>query len=176
MYSEYDGMVHEAYEEILGLEKEAAPVRRHTDRIPVSVMRKTPRNKMGETAKEILQQRVDNRSTPASAISTRNNRSTPASVISTRNNRKAAASAALKKKIGIGAGATAGALTLAAGLYGLAKHRKNKRNTDESVEKQAFAYYEASQMAKEAAQEDYAEACAYEDAALDVLDELGYLD
>lgn len=142
-YDEYDGMVHEAYEEILGLEKEAAPVRRHTDRIPASVMRKTPRNKMGETAKEILQQRVENRSTPAS-------------VISTRNNRRAAASSALKKKIGIGAGATAGALALGAGLYGFAKHRKNKRNTDESVEKQAFAYYEASQMAKEAAQEDYA--------------------
>lgn len=44
------------------------------------------------------------------------------------------------------------------------------------TEKQASAYYEAAQFAKEAAEADYAEACAYEEAALDILDELGYLD
>lgn len=40
----------------------------------------------------------------------------------------------------------------------------------------AAAYYDEAQYAKEAAEADYAEACAYEDAALQILDELGYLD
>ena len=40
----------------------------------------------------------------------------------------------------------------------------------------AAAYYDEAQYAKEAAEADYAEACAYEDAALQILNELGYLD
>lgn len=40
----------------------------------------------------------------------------------------------------------------------------------------AAAYYDEAQYAKEAAEADYAEACAYEDAALQILDKLGYLD
>lgn len=42
--------------------------------------------------------------------------------------------------------------------------------------KKAEAYYDEAQYIKEAAEADYAEACAYEDAALAILDELGYLD
>ena len=40
----------------------------------------------------------------------------------------------------------------------------------------AAAYYDEAQLVKEAAEYDYAEACAYEEAALSILDELGYLD
>ena len=40
----------------------------------------------------------------------------------------------------------------------------------------AAAYYDEAQYAKEAALADYNEACAYEEAALTILDELGYLD
>ena len=42
--------------------------------------------------------------------------------------------------------------------------------------KRAAAYYDEAQLVKQAAEADYAEACAYEEAALQILDELGYLD
>ena len=45
-----------------------------------------------------------------------------------------------------------------------------------SMAEKAAAYYDEAQYAKEAALSDYDEACAYEAAALEVLDELGYLD
>ena len=45
-----------------------------------------------------------------------------------------------------------------------------------NLSKAAMAYYDEAQYVKEAAEADYAEACAYEDAAIQILDELGYLD
>ena len=45
-----------------------------------------------------------------------------------------------------------------------------------SIVKEAAAYYDEAQYIKEAAEADFAEACAYEEAAIAILDELGYLD
>lgn len=55
------------------------------------------------------------------------------------------------------------------------KAEQNRRQSQYAAEK-AAAYYDEAQYIKEAAESDYAEACAYEDAAIQVLDELGYLD
>ena len=52
---------------------------------------------------------------------------------------------------------------------------QNRRQSQAAAEK-AAAYYDEAQYVKEAAEADYAEACAYEDAAIQILDELGYLD
>ena len=50
-----------------------------------------------------------------------------------------------------------------------------QRKAEKAAEK-AAAYYDEAQFMKQAAEEDYLEACAYEDAAIEILDELGYLD
>ena len=55
------------------------------------------------------------------------------------------------------------------------KAEQNRRQSQAAAEK-AAAYYDEAQYVKEAAEADYAEACAYEDAAIQILDELGYLD
>ena len=55
------------------------------------------------------------------------------------------------------------------------KAEQNRRQSQKAAEK-AAAYYDEAQYIKEAAEADYAEACAYEDAALQILNELGYLD
>ena len=52
---------------------------------------------------------------------------------------------------------------------------KAERKAAKAAEK-AAAYYDEAQYVKEAAEADYAEACAYEDAAIQILDDLGYLD
>ena len=74
------------------------------------------------------------------------------------------------KQVGIAAGATAGT---ALALYGAKK--LYDRHKAKQAEK-AAAYYDEAQLVKEAAEYDYAEACAYEEAALRILDELGYID
>lgn len=43
---------------------------------------------------------------------------------------------------------------------------------EEIIAKRAFDAYESAQLVKEAAEADYDQACAYEDAALQILDEL----
>ena len=47
---------------------------------------------------------------------------------------------------------------------------------EDVVVERALAAYDAAQMQKEAAENDYDSACAYEDAALQIMDELGMLD
>lgn len=61
------------------------------------------------------------------------------------------------------------------GFANLAAKRVADKKAEKAAEK-AAAYYDEAQHVKEAAEADYAEACAYEDAALQILDELGYLD
>ena len=61
------------------------------------------------------------------------------------------------------------------GFANLAAKRVADKKAEKAAEK-AAAYYDEAQYIKEAAEADYAEACAYEDAALQILDELGYLD
>lgn len=56
------------------------------------------------------------------------------------------------------------------------KNRLDKKWAGRHLGKKAAAYYDEAQYVKEAAEADYAEACAYEDAAIQILDELGYLD
>lgn len=58
---------------------------------------------------------------------------------------------------------------------GQAKIMAERAAKKEQAEK-AAAYYDEAQLVKEAAERDYQEACAYEEAALSILDELGYLD
>lgn len=74
-------------------------------------------------------------------------------------------------------GAGASALALAGIGTGAYKALKNKKKSqEEETAEKAAAYYEAAVMAKEAAEADYANACAYEDAALEILADLGYID
>ena len=61
------------------------------------------------------------------------------------------------------------------GYAGLSDNRVAAKKAAKAAEK-AAAYYDEAQYVKEAAEADYAEACAYEDAAIQILDELGYLD
>ena len=76
---------------------------------------------------------------------------------------------------GAAEGAIGGALVgVGSGLIDTLRKREEARK-EEAAEK-AAAYYDEAQYAKEAALSDYDEACAYEAAALEVLDELGYLD
>lgn len=59
--------------------------------------------------------------------------------------------------------------------YGVHRHNKRKTQAQEQAEK-AAAYYEDAQLVKEAAYNDYMEACAYEDAAVEALYDLGYFE
>ena len=68
--------------------------------------------------------------------------------------------------------ATPLALAAAGGTYAALKRRKKN---EEDAEK-AAAYFEEAQLIKEAAENDYAVACAYEDAAYQILNELGLLE
>ena len=61
------------------------------------------------------------------------------------------------------------------GYAGLSDDRVAAKKAAKAAEK-AAAYYDEAQYVKEAAEVDYAEACAYEDAAIQILDDLGYLD
>ena len=61
------------------------------------------------------------------------------------------------------------------GYAGLSDNRVAAKKAAKAAEK-AAAYYDEAQYVKEAAEVDYAEACAYEDAAIQILDDLGYLD
>lgn len=45
-----------------------------------------------------------------------------------------------------------------------------------AMAKHAMAYYEQAQMMKEAAEADFVNASAYEEAAINILHELGYFD
>ena len=74
---------------------------------------------------------------------------------------------------GAGAGAAALVGLSAAGIRAL---KNKKKSQEEETAEKAAAYYEAAVMAKEAAEADYANACAYEDAALEILADLGYID
>ena len=60
--------------------------------------------------------------------------------------------------------------------YGIHRHNATKSQAEQEAAEKAAAYYDEAQYVKEAAEADYAEACAYEDAAIQILDELGYLD
>ena len=55
------------------------------------------------------------------------------------------------------------------------KEDKEKSPFNCSMGKRAVAYYDEAQLAKDAAEADYAEACAYEEAALSILEKLGHL-
>ena len=60
--------------------------------------------------------------------------------------------------------------------YGIHRHNLAKNRNEQAAAEKAAVYYDEAQYVKEAAEADYAEACAYEDAAIQILDELGYLD
>lgn len=76
---------------------------------------------------------------------------------------------------GLAYGVPAAALVGGAAVAGKKIYDKRKSKAEEQAEK-AAAYYDEAQLVKEAAVDDYNEACAYEEAALAILDELGYLD
>ena len=82
-----------------------------------------------------------------------------------------------KARIARGAAIAVPALAAAgATAYGVHRHNKAKSQAEQEAAEKAAAYYDEAQYVKEAAEADYAEACAYEDAAIQILDELGYLD
>ena len=76
---------------------------------------------------------------------------------------------------GLAYGIPAAAALGGAAVAGKKLYDRHKSKAEEQAEK-AAAYYDEAQYAKEAAIDDYNEACAYEEAALTILDELGYLD
>ena len=92
---------------------------------------------------------------------------------------------ATARTVGVAAGAVAPVAAIAGTAIAVDKLRQKiidkkrqeyyARKAGEQAEK-AAAYYDEAQLAKEAAIDDYNEACAYEEAALTILDELGYLD
>ena len=156
----YEAMVKEAYEEIIGLDKEAGV--------------KDVAKKIGDafTAKDYRD----------AANVYRNHKDTMQTIYggSKKELRKALnkkMGQELKKDVLVGAGKTGLAYALPVAAIGgtalaLKKHHDKKK---EQAEK-AAAYYDEAQLVKEAAEADYAEACAYEEAALAILGELGYLD
>lgn len=154
-YNDYDEMVKMAYEDIVdGLEKEAY---HEYSNIPEGQMRRSKKAwkeaQKGNLSAEAIHE-----------IATKPGMT------------KAVAEHLMKHKGLYGAGVGAAALAgVGAGTYKLLKNRKNKSQEEETAEK-AAAYYEAAVMAKEAAETDYANACAYEDAALEILADLGYID
>ena len=81
-----------------------------------------------------------------------------------------------RKQLALAGGIAAGTAALSGAAYaGKKLYDRHKRKSEEQAEK-AAAYYDEAQYVKEAAIDDYNEACAYEEAALTILDELGYLD
>ena len=81
-----------------------------------------------------------------------------------------------RKQLALAGGIAAGTAALGGAAYaGKKLYDRHKSKAEEQAEK-AAAYYDEAQYAKEAAIDDYNEACAYEEAALTILDELGYLD
>ena len=154
-YNVYDEMVKMAYEDIVdGFDKEAY---HEYSNIPQGQMRRSQKAwkaaQKGKLSPEVIHE------------------------IATKPSKAGAVMNHIKDHKGLyGAGASALALAgIGAGTYKALKNRKNK-SQDEEVAEKAAAYYEAAVMAKEAAENDYANACAYEDAALEILDELGLLE
>lgn len=148
--NEYEGMVHEAYEDILGsMEKEAAPSITQVDaHMKEKGYTKDPIHGDATTALAVVE--------------------------------------AAKKKGLLGRGidlakahpyATAGTAAAALAIpTAAALIAKKKKKDAEEVAEKAAAYFDEAQLIKEAAANDYEVACAYEDAALSILGELGYFD
>ena len=159
--NEYEGMVHEAYEDILGsMEKEAAA-------------RWKEETRAGNLTSESVRRLRDNGyKLPLSETKVKNsNAIATIGEEGVKNNFAQKASEWVKKhpyQAGV-YGTAALAIPTATALIA----KKKKKDAEEVAEK-AAAYFDEAQLIKEAAANDYEVACAYEEAALNILGELGY--
>ena len=191
----YEEMVKEAYEEIIGLDKEAAPkvdrINKYKDYYSNSGSQQKLMNAAADRAL-IREERAELRDKMKAAKGTDEYAALKAknkelkkernkNILTQLNpitNAKANIGHALKspKQSLLGVyGGMGEAFDDDAAKTRIAVDTYNKRKAERAAEK-AAAYYDEAQLVKEAAEADYAEACAYEEAALAILDELGYLD
>ena len=174
--NEYEGMVHEAYEDILGLEKEAgAQADLYKATKDQRYAAADPGSRRGfydeattKAGKEEIEKFLAKKNKAGKGSNLMHNLSNPvATAMMWRG-------LSNKQKAAIIGGGSAAALGIGAGTAALIHNRKKKKG--EEVAEKAAAYYDEAQLAKEAAANDYEVACAYEDAALSILSELGYFD
>lgn len=153
----YENMVKEAYDQIMGFDKEAG-----VKDVAGSVWAAT--KKAGKGYADALKGTDIHNAVSDLKINPR--------VVSKDFRNKAKGNLALgaAKTVGAYAAPVAAATTAAVALK-----KRHDRKKEEQAEK-AAAYYDEAQLVKEAAERDYQEACAYEEAALEILAELGYLD
>ena len=168
----YNTMVKEAYEEIMGFDKEAGVL--DNAKAELSGMKLG-----GRLMKDAI------KSNPKGVASAIGNRiasrpiGTAAGVAGT-----ALAAYGAKKLIDRGREKREenGGWSPMGGAAGMFRRKKEQPQTGTTITinspmaKKAAAYYDEAQLVKEAAEADYKEACAYEEAALSILSELGYLD
>ena len=173
--NEYEGMVHEAYEDILGsMEKEAGA--------QAEEYKRTYAQRYANAARGSARGVYDDatikagREEIAKFLKKKNGAGRVANMAHTLGNPTATAmmwrGLSNKQKAAIIGGGSAAALGIGAGTAALI-HGKKKKKSEETAEK-AAAYYDEAQLIKEAAANDYEVACAYEEAALNILGELGY--
>ena len=156
----YEAMVKEAYDNILGFEKEAGV--KDVAATAWGGAKKASKGYVDAlTAKGVREIRKAKKADP--------------NVIEkwmgkewTKNSRKKMDKAAVKEL-----GKTVGAVGGTAAALGLAAYG-GKKLYDKAKARKAQQALEAAETQKEAAENDYLEACAYEEAALEVLAELGY--
>ena len=191
---DYEVMVKEAYEEILGVEKTAAPSKKRIDRYKDYYENSDSQQKLMNAAADrhlIRQERAEIRDKMKAAKGTDEYDSLKAknkalkkernkNILTQLNpvtNAKANVGHYLKSpgRILLGGYAVPEMLDDNSAKTTVMADTINKRKAERAAEK-AAAYYDEAQYIKEAAEADYAEACAYEDAALAILDELGYLE
>ena len=177
---DYEVMVKEAYEEIMGLDKEAQArwkmegvTREQIDANNAARSGKSLNALANRSAQRVAQNHVNDRAKELRMKQTNNQTASQrASYGQPENSNLLTKGLDFAKNHKVGTGVAAG-LALAGGTaLALKKHHDKKK---EQAEK-AAAYYDEAQLVKEAAEADYAEACAYEEAALAILNQLGYLD
>ena len=163
----YEAMVKEAYDNIVGFEKEAEVLQLPPAK--KSTIAKTKARNAGRaiadafTGKE-LRDIHRGRKSVMSDLSYLDKDELKAKIKDLQAGRGNYVKPALKT-LGAYTGAAA---ALGAGIYG------GKKLYDKKKAQKAQQALEAAETQKEAAEYDYTEACAYEDAALEILAELGY--
>ena len=170
----YETMVKEAYEEIMGFDKEAAGYAEGVATLGKKINGADRQRIMNNVAESQAARQAHTYANPKNvfdhAAGGLNKATNSLGNTASKLGDKLTNFKPTGKQVAVGGGIAAG--TIVAGLTAKKLYDRHKQKQAEK----AAAYYDEAQYIKEAAEADYAEACAYEDAALAILDELGYLD